>query len=268
MPDYVPTSFRVQALARIQKVARPVLGAVLVAVPQLLSPSLSSAVDAPTVAAPTPEAVKKELGPPPKDFGLVQNDYYADAQKESIVTLVQPYTCMFILPHFSPSLMSVVYWVHPSIHLLNIDCESHALCSAAGEGQSCNIRHRLEDQGRDDGLRVVLPTVRRHQRQAVFLPAVHLHQRARRPLHQVNRTALHEGTGLVCSRQLPYSTFHRPLCHACTYSYGVKIPVPEKRRKRLLQVRESVVCVCLSSSACLLARDLVLIHSFCRSSTT
>jgi len=82
MPDYVPTSFRVQALTRIQKVARPVLGAVLVAVPQLLSPSLSSADDALAVAAvPTPEAVKKDLGPPPKDFGLVQNDYYADAQK-------------------------------------------------------------------------------------------------------------------------------------------------------------------------------------------
>jgi hypothetical protein len=89
MPDYVPTSFRVQALTRIQKVARPVLGAVLVAVPQLLSPSLSSADDAPAVAAvPTPEAVKKDLGPPPKDFGLVQNDYYADAQKESIASSI------------------------------------------------------------------------------------------------------------------------------------------------------------------------------------
>jgi len=63
----------------MQKVTRPVLSAVLVAVPQLLFPSLSSAVDAPEAAA--PEAVKKDLGPPPKDFGLVQNDYYADAQK-------------------------------------------------------------------------------------------------------------------------------------------------------------------------------------------
>lgn len=133
MPDYVPTSFRVQALTRIQKVARPVLGAVLVAVPQLLSPSLSSAVDAPAVATvPTPEAVKKELGPPPKDFGLVQNDYYADAQKES--TVVPSYT----LVHYTivtPSLISTCHLFHH----LNTDCESHALRSAAGEGQSCDI---------------------------------------------------------------------------------------------------------------------------------
>jgi len=92
-PDYIPTSYRVQALARMQKVTRPVLSAVLVAVPQLLFPSLSSAVDAPEAAA--PEAVKKDLGPPPKDFGLVQNDYYADAQKESAVV-----QCMYHVSSF------------------------------------------------------------------------------------------------------------------------------------------------------------------------
>lgn len=125
MPDYVPTSFRVQALVRIQKVARPVLGAVLVAVPQLLSPSLSSAVDTPAVAAavpaPAPEAVKKDLGPPPKDFGLVQNDYYADAQKESTVPFrrssVYSITCLYF--YFAPSLISIYLYISsiPSIHL-------------------------------------------------------------------------------------------------------------------------------------------------------
>lgn len=102
------------------------------------------------------------------------------------------------VPQFQHNCYTLLISTCRLFHPLNTDCESHALRSAAGEGQSCDIRNRAEDEGRDDGLRVVLPTVRGHQRQTVLLPAVHVHQRARRPLHQVNRTALHEGTDLAC----------------------------------------------------------------------
>lgn len=81
--------------SNIRKFATPFL-AVLSTSMLLSSPLLAGAEEAADVAP-----AKVELGPAPTDFGLVQNDYYADCQKvefisfyDYIIKLMNNYICI------------------------------------------------------------------------------------------------------------------------------------------------------------------------------
>lgn len=83
--ESVPMEYRTASVSQLtRKLSTPFALAMVAAA--VLPPTLVARADEGSsasgeVATPAPTPAKVELGPAPTDWGLVQNDYYADAQK-------------------------------------------------------------------------------------------------------------------------------------------------------------------------------------------